>query len=173
MQMRARAATRADAEVLHELRRRSILQLAPTSMSVARAREWANKGSVASMRRRLEEVEAWVAEEHGEILGWLPCGVILSMRCTSNRPALASESARFCSGWGKRNFGDEASRSSGWTRAGTRRGSTSDMVMSSSDRVRRMTLDRCGGVLALSRPRQRRPAASSPAMRAARSRTAG
>jgi putative acetyltransferase len=71
MHMRARAATRSDAEVLHELRRRSILQLAPTSMSVARAREWANKGSVEFMRQRLEEVEAWVAEEHGEILGWV------------------------------------------------------------------------------------------------------
>lgn len=71
MQMKSRAATPSDAEVLHDLRRRSILQLAPTSMSVARVKKWASKGSVESMRRRLEETDAWVAEEHGAILGWV------------------------------------------------------------------------------------------------------
>jgi GNAT superfamily N-acetyltransferase len=173
MQMTSRAATRSDAEVLHALRCRSILQLAPTSMSVARVKEWANKGSVESMRRRLEETDAWVAEEHGEILGWV------AVR-SDYLDALYVEPARagqrigaFLLQLAEEELRQRGLRSSGWTRAGTRKGSTSDMVMSSSGRVRRMTLDPCGSVLALCRPRQRRPDALRPAMRAARSRTAG
>jgi putative acetyltransferase len=56
---------------MHELRRRSILELAPQGMPVDRARAWADQGSMESMCRRLEETEAWVAEEQGHVVGWV------------------------------------------------------------------------------------------------------
>ena len=71
MPVTCRTAIPSDAETLHDLRRRSILKLAPKGMSVRRAREWAARGSVKSMHRRLEQTEAWVAEVEGEIVGWI------------------------------------------------------------------------------------------------------
>lgn len=71
MDVRLRVARCSDAEALHELRRRSILELAIAGMSIERAQAWANKGSVEFMCRRLEEAEAWVAEDQLRILGWV------------------------------------------------------------------------------------------------------
>ena len=64
-------ATLSDAAELHALRGRSILKLAPEGMCFERAREWAGKGSIESMSRRLEETEAWVAEIDNHIVGWV------------------------------------------------------------------------------------------------------
>ena len=69
--MTCRTAIPSDAETLHDLRHRSILKLAPAGMSIRRAREWASKGSVTSMRRRLEQAETWVAEVENRIVGWI------------------------------------------------------------------------------------------------------
>jgi GNAT superfamily N-acetyltransferase len=66
-----RAAIPADAQALHELRLRSILELAPHGMSLQQAREWADKGSLESMVQRLEKTEAWVAEVGEKIVGWV------------------------------------------------------------------------------------------------------
>jgi putative acetyltransferase len=67
----SRPAAATDAHALFELRRRSILQLAPEGMPVDRVRVWAEKGSIESMCRRLEETDAWVAEDQGRVVGWV------------------------------------------------------------------------------------------------------
>lgn len=71
MDIESRAATPKDACAMHEVRRRSILELAPEGMPVDRVRAWADRGSLESMCRRLQETEAWVAEEQGHIVGWV------------------------------------------------------------------------------------------------------
>ena len=66
-----RRATRDDAGRLFELRRESILQLAPRGMSVEQAQTWAAKMTMAGMEKRIQETEIWVAELDGPIVGWV------------------------------------------------------------------------------------------------------
>ena len=66
-----RRATPSDAAVLHALRSRSILELAPSRMSIEEVRKWAERGSVESTLRRLKQMEVWVAEMPSQIVGWV------------------------------------------------------------------------------------------------------
>lgn len=65
-----RSAVREDASRLHEIRRRSILDLAPPEMSVAESRAWAERLTFAGMEQKLREFEIWVAELGGVLAGW-------------------------------------------------------------------------------------------------------
>lgn len=65
-----RLATFADASRLFELRRKSIVVLAPGGMSQAEAETWAAKLTVAGMQRKLSQLEIWVAEVDASIAGW-------------------------------------------------------------------------------------------------------
>ena len=66
-----RKATPSDAAVLHALRARSILELAPSGMPIEEVRKWAERGSAESMLQRLNQTEAWVAEVPRQIVGWV------------------------------------------------------------------------------------------------------
>jgi putative acetyltransferase len=59
-----------DARRLLEVRRKSILDLAPSGMSVADAKAWAKKLTRAGMEQKLRELEIWVAELDGVTAGW-------------------------------------------------------------------------------------------------------
>ena len=59
-----------DASRLFEVRRRSILELAPSGMSVADAEAWANQLTPAGMERKLRELEIWIAELDDAMAGW-------------------------------------------------------------------------------------------------------
>ena len=65
-----RPATLEDASRLFEVRRRSILELAPSGMSVADATAWANQLEPAGMERKLREFEIWIAELDDVTAGW-------------------------------------------------------------------------------------------------------
>ena len=52
------------------MRRKSILELAPSGMSVAGAKAWAKKLTRAGMEQRLRELEIWVAELDAVTAGW-------------------------------------------------------------------------------------------------------
>lgn len=65
-----RRATRTDASDLHDIRRRSILELAPPTMPVAEAQAWAVQLTRAGMEQKLRELEVWVAELDGIVAGW-------------------------------------------------------------------------------------------------------
>jgi putative acetyltransferase len=65
-----RLATRKDASDLYDIRRRSILELAPPKMPVAEAQAWAAKLTCAGMEQKLRELEIWVAELDGIVAGW-------------------------------------------------------------------------------------------------------
>jgi putative acetyltransferase len=65
-----RPATLDDATCLFEVRRRSILELAPSGMPVADAKAWATKLTPSGMERKLRELEIWIAELDGVIAGW-------------------------------------------------------------------------------------------------------
>ena len=64
-----RRATRNDASRLHDIRRRSILELAPPAMPAAEAQTWASKLSLAGMDRKLRDLEIWVVELNGAVVG--------------------------------------------------------------------------------------------------------
>jgi len=66
-----RLATLADAARLLELRRRSIVELAPVGMSREDAETWAAKLTIAGMQQKLSQLEIWVAEVDGSIAGWV------------------------------------------------------------------------------------------------------
>ncbi|WP_334359603.1 MULTISPECIES: GNAT family N-acetyltransferase [unclassified Bradyrhizobium] len=59
-----------DAGGLYDIRRRSILELAPPTMAAAEAQGWAARLTLSGMARKLRELEIWVAELDGEIVGW-------------------------------------------------------------------------------------------------------
>jgi putative acetyltransferase len=59
-----------DAILLFEIRRRSILELAPGGMPAAEATAWAMKLTQAGMERKLRELDIWVAELDGDSAGW-------------------------------------------------------------------------------------------------------
>ena len=65
-----RLATLHDAGLLHDIRRRSILELAPPKISVAEAQAWASKLTLSGMEQKLRELEIWVAELDGVVAGW-------------------------------------------------------------------------------------------------------
>ena len=65
-----RLATLDDATLLFEVRRRSILELAPPAMSVADAERWAGQLTLAGMEQKLREQEIWIAEPAGAVAGW-------------------------------------------------------------------------------------------------------
>jgi GNAT superfamily N-acetyltransferase len=65
-----RRATRNDASCLYDIRRRSILDLAPPAMPAAEAQVWASKLSLAGMDRKLRDLEIWVVEFNGVVAGW-------------------------------------------------------------------------------------------------------
>ena len=65
-----RLATREDASRLYDIRRRSILELAPPTMPAAEAQAWAAQLTLSGMERKLRELEVWVAELDGAAAGW-------------------------------------------------------------------------------------------------------
>jgi putative acetyltransferase len=65
-----RRAMRKDTSRLHDIRRRSILELAPPTMLVAEAQAWASQLTLSGMERKLRELEVWVAELDGVVVGW-------------------------------------------------------------------------------------------------------
>ena len=65
-----RRAMRKDASRLHDIRRRSILELASPTMPAAEAQAWASKLTLSGMERKLRELEVWVAELDGVVVGW-------------------------------------------------------------------------------------------------------
>jgi len=65
-----RLATFADTGRLFELRRQAIVVLAPRGMSVAEAGTWATTLTIEGMQRKLRELEVWVAELNGAVVGW-------------------------------------------------------------------------------------------------------
>jgi hypothetical protein len=65
-----RRAMRKDANRLHDIRRRSILELAPPTMPAAEAQAWAERLTLSGMERKLRELEVWVAELDGTVAGW-------------------------------------------------------------------------------------------------------
>jgi putative acetyltransferase len=65
-----RMATPGDVNRLFELRRQSIVALAPERMPAAQAETWAATLTVAGMERKFRELEIWVAEVSGAIAGW-------------------------------------------------------------------------------------------------------
>ena len=69
--MEIRRASPEDARVLGDIRREAILKLAPRTMGLAGAREWANAAAADRMIRAIEENEVWVAELSGTPVGWV------------------------------------------------------------------------------------------------------
>ena len=65
-----RRAMRKDASRLYDVRRRSILELAPPTMPKAEAQTWASQLTLAGMEQKLRELEVWVAELDGAVVGW-------------------------------------------------------------------------------------------------------
>jgi len=59
-----------DASRLYVIRRRSILELAPPTMLAVEAQAWASKLTLSGMERKLRELEVWVAELDGVVVGW-------------------------------------------------------------------------------------------------------
>jgi putative acetyltransferase len=65
-----RRVTKADTEVLFDIRRNSIKSLATKTMSSAQAENWAADLTLAGMARKIAELELWVAEVDGAVVGW-------------------------------------------------------------------------------------------------------
>ncbi len=63
-------AMREDASRLYDIRRRSILELAPPTIPAAEAQAWAERVTLSGMERKLRELEVWVAELDGTVAGW-------------------------------------------------------------------------------------------------------
>ena len=65
-----RLATLNDAGLLHAIRRRAILELAPPTLASAEAQAWALRLTQPGMQQKLRELEIWVAELDGIVVGW-------------------------------------------------------------------------------------------------------
>jgi putative acetyltransferase len=63
-------ATLADASRLFDVRRQAIVAIAPKRMSVVEAETWAATLTVEGMERKVRELEIWVAEVRGAVVGW-------------------------------------------------------------------------------------------------------
>ena len=61
---------RKDAGRLYDIRRQSILELAPPAMPAAEAQAWAARLTPSGMERKLHELEIWIAERGGIVAGW-------------------------------------------------------------------------------------------------------
>jgi len=70
MKVEHRLATLNDAKRLFELRRKSIIALAPKGLSLAQARVWAANLTVAGMERKIREMEIWIVELNETAVGW-------------------------------------------------------------------------------------------------------
>ena len=70
MKIMRRSATLGDAKRLFELRRKSIIALAPKGMSAAQAQIWAATLTVAGMEQKLRELEIWIVELNDWVAGW-------------------------------------------------------------------------------------------------------
>src|SRR5882757_5911866 len=68
--IRHRLATPADARRLFELRRRSITVLAPSGMPTAYAESWAADLTAVGMKRKMRELEVWVAAQGDDVVAW-------------------------------------------------------------------------------------------------------
>ena len=71
MNLHLRKATLIDVPRLWELRRNSIIELAPDGMAMAQAEAWAATLTVTGMEQRFLDTEIWVAETEGTISGWI------------------------------------------------------------------------------------------------------
>jgi putative acetyltransferase len=71
MNLHFRKATLIDVPRLWELRRDSIIELAPDGMARARAEAWAATLTVIGMEQRFLKTEIWVAEIDEIIAGWI------------------------------------------------------------------------------------------------------
>lgn len=87
-----RLATLDDAGLLHAIRRRSILDLAPPRLASAEAQAWASQLTQPGMEQKLRELEIWVAELDGMVAGWGAIRGDYLEACTRrrNRPGRAS-----------------------------------------------------------------------------------
>ena len=65
-----RQATPEDARRLFEIRQTAIIVLAPKGMPVALAEMWAADLTLVGMRRKIRELEIWIAELDGRVVGW-------------------------------------------------------------------------------------------------------
>jgi GNAT superfamily N-acetyltransferase len=65
-----RPAMREDASRLYDIRRQSILELAPPTMAAPEAQAWAKRLTLSGMERKLQDLEIWVAEFNGVVVGW-------------------------------------------------------------------------------------------------------
>ena len=65
-----RLATSDDAVRLFEIRRQSIRELARAGMNVEQADAWAARLSLHGMELKLRELEVWVTEFDGAVIGW-------------------------------------------------------------------------------------------------------
>jgi putative acetyltransferase len=59
-----------DVTHLFELRRKSIVALASKGVSVSEAQTWAANLTMAVMERKFRELEIWIAEQEGRVVGW-------------------------------------------------------------------------------------------------------
>jgi len=64
-----RLATLGDVSRLFELRRQSITKLAAKGMSFIDAASWAEKLTIPGMEKKICELEIWVAEVNGTVVG--------------------------------------------------------------------------------------------------------
>ena len=71
MNVHLRKATLIDVPRLWQLRRDSIIELAPEGMEIAQAEAWAATMTVTGMEPRFLETEIWVGETDGIIAGWI------------------------------------------------------------------------------------------------------
>jgi putative acetyltransferase len=60
-----------DVPRMFDVRRDSILRLAPSGMSIAQSTEWAGRLTLEAFQQRLDETEFWVAEINDGIVGWI------------------------------------------------------------------------------------------------------
>src|SRR5882757_4904589 len=65
-----RLATLDDAKRLLEIRRSSILELTAPAMSALEAQLWATQLTLTGMKRKLRDLEIWIAERDGTVAGW-------------------------------------------------------------------------------------------------------
>jgi putative acetyltransferase len=63
-------ATLADASRLFDVRQQAIVVIAPKRMSVVEAETWAATLTVEGMERKVRELEIWIAEVNGAVVGW-------------------------------------------------------------------------------------------------------
>jgi GNAT superfamily N-acetyltransferase len=71
MNVHLRKATLIDVPRLWQLRRDSIIELAPEGMTIAQAEAWAATMTVTGMEQRFLETEIWVGETDVIIAGWI------------------------------------------------------------------------------------------------------